>query len=53
MDRDAYMVCVVELLYRALDRRDVFASLLEPVVGSAGTVAGRARWEAMRADDLH
>ena len=26
MDRDAYVVCVLEQLFRALNRRDVFAS---------------------------
>jgi hypothetical protein len=41
VDRDAYVVCVLERLFRALNRRDVFAS---PPAG--GRTRGRGCWTA-------
>jgi hypothetical protein len=45
--------CVLELLYRALDRQDVFASPSNRWSDPRARLLDGACWEAMRADDLH
>lgn len=51
VDRDAYVVCVLEQLHRALNRRDVFAAPSNRADPRARLLDG-PRWEAMRPDVL-
>ncbi|GAA0902367.1 hypothetical protein GCM10009574_091000 [Streptomyces asiaticus] len=52
VDRDAYVVCVLEQLHRALNRRDVFASPSNRWADPRARLLDGPRWEAMRADVL-
>lgn len=52
VDRDAYVVCVLEQLHRALNRRDVFAAPSNRWVDPRARLLDGPRWEAMRADVL-
>ncbi|MFI6458632.1 hypothetical protein ACIBF6_44690 [Streptosporangium amethystogenes] len=47
-DRNAYVVCVLEQLYRALNRRDVYAAPSGPAgwMGSGGSPSVRTSWRA-------
>ncbi|WP_261574656.1 Tn3 family transposase [Frankia gtarii] len=53
VDRDAYVVCVLEQLYRALGRRDVFASPSVRWSDPRARLLDGPQWEAVRADVLH
>jgi TnpA family transposase len=53
VDRDAYAVCVLEQLHRALGRRDVFASPSLRWSDPRTRLLDGAQWEAVRADVLH
>jgi TnpA family transposase len=52
VDRDAYVVCVLELLWQALVRRDVFARPSNRWADPRARLLDGARWEAMRPDVL-
>lgn len=52
VDRDAYVVCVLEQLHRALTRRDVFASPSHRWSGPRAHLLDGAEWEAVREDVL-
>ena len=53
VDRDAYVVCVLELLYRALKRRDMFASPSNRWSDPRARLLDGKRWEAVADDVLH
>ena len=52
VDRDAYAVCVLEQLHRALNRRDVFAAPSNRWADPRARLLDGPRWEAMRGDVL-
>ncbi|WLQ69231.1 Tn3 family transposase [Streptomyces glycanivorans] len=52
VDRDAYVVCVLEQLHRALTRRDVFASPSNRWSDPRARLLDGPRWEAVREDVL-
>ncbi|WP_406203293.1 hypothetical protein [Streptomyces decoyicus] len=52
VDRDAYVVCLLEQLHRALNRRDVFASPSNRWADPRARLLDGPRWEAMKADVL-
>lgn len=52
VDRDAYVVCVLEQLYRALQRRDVFASPSNRWSDPRARLLDGKAWEAVREDIL-
>jgi hypothetical protein len=52
VDRDAYVVCVLEQLYRALGRRDVFASPSVRWADPRARLLDGPQWEAVQADVL-
>lgn len=52
MDRDAYVVCVLEQLFRALKRRDIFASPSHRWSDPRARLLMGAGWEAVREDIL-
>jgi hypothetical protein len=53
VDRDAYVVCVLEQLYRALNRRDVFASPSNRWSDPRAWLLDGNQWEAVAEDVLH
>ncbi|GAA4233059.1 hypothetical protein GCM10023075_48480 [Streptosporangium album] len=53
VDRDAYAVCVLEQLFRALNRRDVFASPSNRWADPRARLLDGKRWEAVAEDVLH
>ncbi|MFJ1900516.1 Tn3 family transposase [Streptomyces sp. NPDC088115] len=53
VDRDAYVVCVLEQLFRALNRRDVFASPSNRWADPRARLLDGKRWEAVSEDVLH
>jgi TnpA family transposase len=52
VDRDAYVVCVLELLHRALLRRDVYATPSNRWADPRARLLDGPRWEAVRPDVL-
>jgi TnpA family transposase len=52
VDRDAYVVCVLEQLHRALGRRDVFARPSHRWADPRALLLAGQRWEAVREDVL-
>ncbi|MGI8625242.1 MAG: hypothetical protein ACR2J5_01530, partial [Geodermatophilaceae bacterium] len=52
VDRDAYVVCVLEGLHRALGRRDVFARPSQRWADPRAHLLSGERWEAVREDVL-
>lgn len=52
VDRDAYVVCVLEQLHRALNRRDVYAAPSNRWADPRARLLDGPRWEAMRPDVL-
>ncbi len=52
VDRDAYVVCVLEQLHRALNRRDVFAAPSNRWADPRARLLDGPRWDAMRPDVL-
>ncbi|MFF4763356.1 Tn3 family transposase [Streptomyces sp. NPDC001292] len=52
VDRDAYVVCVLEQLHRALQRRDVFASPSHRWSDPRARLLDGTEWEAVRDDVL-
>lgn len=52
VDRDAYVVCVLEQLYRALQRRDVFAAPSNRWSDPRARLLDGKAWEAVREDTL-
>jgi TnpA family transposase len=52
VDRDAYVVCVLEQLHRALNRRDIFAAPSNRWADPRAQLLDGPRWEAMRGDVL-
>jgi hypothetical protein len=52
VDRDAYVVCVLEQLHRALNRRDIFAAPSNQWADPRARLLDGPRWEAMRGDVL-
>jgi hypothetical protein len=52
VDRDAYVVCVLEQLFQALNRRDVFASPSQRWSDPRARLLDGPRWEAVRQDVL-
>ena len=52
VDRDAYVVCVLEQLFRALSRRDVFATPSNRWSDPRARLLDGPRWEAVRQDVL-
>jgi hypothetical protein len=52
VDRDAYVVCVLEQLFRALKRRDVFAAPSQRWSDPRARLLDGPRWEAVRHDVL-
>ncbi|MGH3436071.1 MAG: Tn3 family transposase [Sciscionella sp.] len=52
VDRDAYVVCVLEQLHRALLRRDVYATPSTRWSDPRARLLDGARWEAVRTDVL-
>ncbi|TMR93937.1 Tn3 family transposase [Nonomuraea basaltis] len=52
VDRDAYVVCVLEHLHRALNRRDVFAAPSNRWADRRARLLDGPRWEAVRPDVL-
>nr|WP_241911333.1 Tn3 family transposase [Streptomyces sp. DH-12] len=52
VDRDAYVVCVLEQLHRALNRRDIFAAPSDRWADPRARLLDGPRWEAMRGDVL-
>ena len=53
VDRDAYVVCVLEQLYKALGRRDVFATPSARWSDPRARLLDGPQWEAVQADVLH
>nr|WP_258408518.1 hypothetical protein [Streptomyces hygroscopicus] len=53
VDRDAYLVCVLEQLFRALNRRDVFASPSNRWADPRARLLDGKQWEAVSEDVLH
>lgn len=53
VDRDAYVVCVLEQLYRALNRRDVFAAPSNRWSDPRARLLDGRQWEAVAEDVLH
>ncbi|MDQ0780083.1 hypothetical protein QF026_008549 [Streptomyces aurantiacus] len=53
VDRDAYTVCVLEQLFRALNRRDVFASPSNRWADPRARLLDGKQWEAVCEDVLH
>ncbi|MDV9168577.1 Tn3 family transposase [Streptomyces sp. W16] len=53
VDRDAYAVCVLEQLFRALNRRDVFASPSNRWADPRARLLDGKQWEAVCEDVLH
>nr|WP_157864981.1 hypothetical protein [Streptomyces prasinopilosus] len=51
-DRDAYVVCVLERLHRALHRREVSAAPSNLWAGPRARLLDGSRWEAMRPEVL-
>ena len=52
MDRDAYVVCVLEQLHRALGRRDVYARPSHRWADPRALLLDGERWDAVREDVL-
>lgn len=52
VDRDAYVVCVLEQLHRALGRRDIFATPSHRWSDPRARLLDGPAWEAVRADVL-
>ncbi|MER6599727.1 Tn3 family transposase [Streptomyces parvus] len=52
VDRDAYVVCVLEQLFRALNRRDVFASPSNRWADPRARLLDGKQWEAVAEDVL-
>nr|WP_234332063.1 Tn3 family transposase [Streptomyces sp. NRRL F-5650] len=52
VDRDAYVVCVLEQLFRALKRRDIFASPSHRWSDPRARLLDGTEWEAVREDLL-
>jgi hypothetical protein len=52
VDRDAYVVCVLEQLFKALNRRDVFAAPSQRWSDPRARLLDGPRWEAVRHDVL-
>ncbi|MGW9596839.1 hypothetical protein ACWHLZ_41965 [Streptomyces chartreusis] len=52
VDRVAYVVCVLEQLHRALNRRDIFATPSNRCAYPRARLLDGPRWEAMRGDVL-
>ena len=52
VDRDAYVVCVLEGLHRALGRRDVFARPSQRWADPRAQLLSGERWDAVREDVL-
>ncbi|MEV8181407.1 DUF4158 domain-containing protein [Specibacter sp. NPDC078692] len=52
VDRDAYVVCVLEQLFRALKRRDIFASPSHRWSDPRARLLMGTEWEAVREDIL-
>ena len=52
VDRDAYVVCVLEQLHRALGRRDVFAQPSQRWADPRAQLLSGAEWAAVREDAL-
>jgi hypothetical protein len=52
VDRDAYVVCVLEQLFKALNRRDVFASPSQRWSDPRARLLDGPRWEALCHDVL-
>ncbi|MGA6152067.1 DUF4158 domain-containing protein [Stenotrophomonas sp. NPDC087984] len=52
VDRDAYVVCVLEQLFGALRRRDIFASPSHRWADPRARLLAGKRWEAVREDVL-
>ena len=52
VDRDAYVVCVLEGLHRALGRRDVYARPSNRWADPRALLLDGDRWEAVREDVL-
>ncbi|MEO7195630.1 MAG: Tn3 family transposase [Pseudonocardiaceae bacterium] len=52
VDRDAYVVCVLEQLFTALNRRDVFAAPSQRWSDPRARLLDGARWEALHHDVL-
>jgi hypothetical protein len=52
VDRDAYVVCVLEALHRALGRRDVYARPSHRWADPRALLLDGQRWEAVREDVL-
>jgi len=52
VDRDAYVVCALEQLFKALNRRDVFASPSQRWSDPRARLLDGPRWEALRHDVL-
>ncbi|MFD0271350.1 Tn3 family transposase [Streptomyces sp. NPDC127106] len=52
VDRDAYVVCVLEQLFRALKRRDIFASPSHRWSAPRARLLDGKEWEAVREDVL-
>ncbi|GAA3373674.1 hypothetical protein GCM10020367_34530 [Streptomyces sannanensis] len=50
VDRDAYVVCVLEQLHRALNQRDVFAAPSNRWADPRAGLLDGPRWEAMRTE---
>ncbi|WP_317441046.1 Tn3 family transposase [Streptomyces collinus] len=53
VDRDAYVVCVLEQLFRALNRRDVFASPSNRWADPRARLLDGKQWEAVSEDVLY
>jgi TnpA family transposase len=53
VDRDTYAVCVLEQLFRALNRRDVFASPSNRWADPRARLLDGKQWEAVCEDVLH
>lgn len=52
VDRDAYVVCVLEQLFRALKRRDIYASPSHRWSDPRARLLQGKGWEAVREDVL-
>ncbi len=52
VDRDAYVICVLEGLHRALGRRDVFARPSQRWADPRAQLLSGERWDAVREDVL-
>ncbi|GAA3517806.1 hypothetical protein FHR32_007197 [Streptosporangium album] len=52
VDRDAYVVCMLEQLHRALNRRDIFVVPSNRWADPRAQLLDGPRWEAMRGDVL-